>query len=164
MTSLRPQLMALDERIEEELQNNPVLEVREGDVEGTEEPVTIESPAGETTDGRIEDFSESERPMVVKENSDQSEDFERLAKISDYLENEDFGNAAGGSNFRVASYDGERDKKMDAMANTAARGITLTEHLMGQWAFVECTPEIRKAGEFLVNNIDASGYVRSPLE
>src|SRR5438067_6587106 len=86
MEILQLPLMALEERIEQELQNNPVLEVREGDVEGTEEPVAIESPAGETTDGRIEDFSESERPMVVKENSDQSEDFERLAKISDYLE------------------------------------------------------------------------------
>ena len=74
--------------------------------------------------------------MVVKEGGDQSEDFERLARISDYLENEDFSNASG-SSVRVSSYDGERDKKLDAMANTAARGITLQEHLMGQWAFVE---------------------------
>src|SRR5438874_4576092 len=163
MEILQLPLMALEERIEQELQNNPVLEIRKGgEAEGAEESGNTEV-INETQDGRIEDFTESEKPMVVKENSDQSEDFERLAKISEYLENEDLTNATG-SNFRVSSYDGERDKKLDAMANTAARGITLTEHLMGQWAFIECSPEVRKAGEFLINNIDASGYLRSSLE
>src|SRR5205809_5402591 len=133
MEILQLPLMALEERIEQELQNNPVLEVREGgETEGAEESGNAETIT-EPVNGRIEDFSEAERPMVVKENSDQSEDFERLAKISDYLENEDFANPTG-SNFRVSSYDGERDKKLDAMNNTAARGITLTEHLMAQWA------------------------------
>src|SRR5213078_2524482 len=83
MEILQLPLLALEERIEQELQNNPVLEIREGgEAEGAEEPVAIEN-APEGTDGRIEDFSESEKPMVVKENSDQAEDFERLAKISD---------------------------------------------------------------------------------
>src|SRR6266513_4906672 len=160
MEILQLPLMALEERIEQELQNNPVLELREGGEEVAEEPPITDAPDGE---GRKEDFSESEQPMVVKENSDQSEDFERLARIGEYFENEDFANSTG-SNFRVASYDGERDKKLDAMNNTAARGITLQEHLLGQWAFVECTAEIRQVGEMLINSIDASGYLRSPLE
>jgi RNA polymerase sigma-54 factor len=160
MEILQLPLMALEERIEQELQNNPVLEIREGGEE-LENGDAIET--ADTNEGRIEDFSEAEKPMVVKENTDQAEDFERLAKISEYFENEEFSNPTG-SNFRVSSYDGERDKKLDAMNNTAARGITLQEHLLGQWAFVECPPELRKAGEVLINNIDGSGYVRSPLE
>src|SRR5439155_19953445 len=107
-------------------------------------------------------FTEEERPMVVKED-DHAADFERLARISDYLENEDFASQTG-SNFRVSSYDGERDKKLDAMNNTAARGITLQEHLLGQWAFVECTSAVRTAGELLINNIDSDGYLRTPIE
>jgi RNA polymerase sigma-54 factor len=162
MEILQLPLLALEERIEQELQNNPVLELREGngdEVAGTD---------GETTDfkdgdGRQEDFSEAEKPMVVKENTDQADDFERLARISEYFENEEFSNPTG-SNFRVSSYDGERDRKLDAMNNTAARGITLQEHLLGQWAFVECTPPVRTAGEVLINNIDSDGYVRTPLE
>jgi RNA polymerase sigma-54 factor len=162
MEILQLPLLALEERIEQELQNNPVLELREGngdEVAGTD---------GETTDfkdgdGRQEDFSEAEKPMVVKENTDQVDDFERLARISEYFENEEFSNPTG-SNFRVSSYDGERDRKLDAMNNTAARGITLQEHLLGQWAFVECTPPVRTAGEVLINNIDSDGYVRTPLE
>src|SRR4029434_6920348 len=126
MEILQLPLMALEERIEQELQNNPELEIREGGEE-RENGDAIET--ADNNQGRIEDFSEAEKPMVVKENTDQADDFERLAKIGEYFENEEFSNATG-SNFRVSSYDGERDKKLDAMNNTAARGITLTEHLM----------------------------------
>jgi RNA polymerase sigma-54 factor len=82
MEILQLPLMALEERIEQELQNNPVLELRDGgEGDGTSEPAVAEST---DTEGRTEDFSEAEKPMVVKENTDQSEDFERLAKISEY--------------------------------------------------------------------------------
>src|SRR4051812_40868416 len=118
MEILQLPLMALEERIEQELQNNPVLELRDGDQEsedaGAESPVP-ENEAAPTKDA----YSEDERPMVVKEN-DQSEDFARLERISEYLENEEF--APPIPSQRVSSYDGERDKKLDAMNNTAARG------------------------------------------
>src|SRR3954462_2568964 len=85
MEILQLPLMALEERIEQELQNNPVLEMREGTEElGEEPPIT---GTAEADKGRAEDFSEAERPMVVKENTDQAEDFERLAKIGEYFEN-----------------------------------------------------------------------------
>src|SRR5437588_7010979 len=113
MEILQLPLLALEERIEQELQNNPVLELREGgDSPDGDEP-SPEQPDATGEEPR-EQFSEEEKPMVVKENTDQAEDFERLAKISEYFENEDFANTTG-STFRVASYDGERDKKLDAM-------------------------------------------------
>src|SRR5215469_877963 len=158
MEILQLPLAALEERIEQELQSNPVLEFREGE----SEPEAI--PEADPAEAQKQEFSEDERSLVVKEDSGQSEDFDRLAKISEYLENEEF--ATNGSyNFRQqASYDGERDKKLDAMNNTAARGVTLTEHLMGQWAFVECTPGVRKAGEEIIKNIDPEGYFRFDFE
>jgi len=157
MEILQLPLAALEERIEQELQNNPVLEFREGE----SEPDVI--PATDPIDSQKPEYTEDERALVVKEGSDQSEDFERLAKLSEYLENEEF--FTNGSNFRqTASYDGERDKKLDAMNNTAARSITLSEHLMGQWAFVECSPEVRKAGEELIKYVDPEGYIRTDLE
>ncbi len=159
MEILQLPLMALEERIEQELENNPVLEIREPE----NEPGTSNGEGQPEEHGRGEDMSEDERALVVKENSGQSEDFDRLTKLSDYLENEEFGTNAG--NFRqAATYDGERDKKQDAMNNTAARGITLTEHLMDQWAFVEAPPAIKKAGEILINNIDEEGYFRVKFE
>ncbi len=162
MEILQLPLMALEERIEQELQNNPVLEFREGEGDGESadgEPL----PVTEGVDGqaRSEDFAEGEQTLVVKENDSHAEDFDRLARISEYFENEEFATNAS-QNFRQASsYDGERDKKLDAMNNTAARGVTLQEHLLGQWAFVECSPGVRRAGELLINYIDADGYLRT---
>jgi RNA polymerase sigma-54 factor len=154
MEILQLPLLALEERIEQELENNPVLELQAGDSE----------PLPEIQDESTrEEYSEGERALVVKEDSGQAEDFERLSRIADYLENEEF-NAGSPLNHRVASSDGERDKKMDAMNNTAARGVTLQEHLLGQWAFVECSPEVRKAGEAIINSIDDTGYLRVDLE
>src|SRR5918994_530821 len=35
---------------------------------------------------------------------------------------------------------------------------------MCQWAFVECSPGVRVAGEAIINYIDAEGYLRTELE
>ena len=155
MEILQLPMMALEERIEQELQNNPVLEMR--DLEN--EAGSADATASTVENGEArQEFSESEQPMVVKDNQSSAEDFDRLAKIGEYFENEEFN--TNGSNFRQSSYDGERDKKLDAMNNTAARGITLAEHLLNQWAFIECTPAVRAAGEMLINYIDSEGYLR----
>jgi RNA polymerase sigma-54 factor len=154
MEILQLPLMALEERIEQELQANPVLEFTAGESEAD----NIPDAANETREDRVED----ERALVVKEDSGQAEDFDRLERLSAYLENEEF--STNGSFRQVASYDGERDKKMDAMANTAARGDNLAEHLLNQWAFIETTPGVRKAGEVLINYIDADGYFRTEFE
>ena len=157
MEILQLPLQALEERIEQELQNNPVLEQdeNEGDLSATAIDAGPEI-------ANQEDRSEAERSLVVKENSDQSEDFDRLAKISDYLENEEFN--TNGSNFRQSSYDGERDKKQDAMNNTAARSGTLVDHLLNQWVFIEAPPAIIEAGKAIINYIDSEGYFRVKFE
>src|SRR5438270_104659 len=119
MEILQLPLMALEERIEQEIQDNPVLEFREPENEPGTAAATAE--AGETGEAQRE-YSEGEQALVVKDNSTSSEDFDRLEKIGEYFENEEFN--TNGSSFRQASsFDGERDKKMDAMNNTAARGI-----------------------------------------
>jgi len=161
MEILQLPLLALEERIETEMQNNPVLELRDGELDG--EAIIPPPDAPEADAGREQ--TEAEQALVVKdrENSD-AEDFERLNKISEYLENEEFATNTGTSFRQAASYDGERDKKLDAMNNTAARGATLVEHLMEQWAFVEAPPSVKQAGEAIMNYIDGEGYLRIDLE
>jgi len=156
MEILQLPLMALEERIEQELQNNPVLEQVASD---GDEPVQVVDEA----QSRGEDVAEGEKALVVKED-DQAADFQRLEKISEYLESEEASHQPLGSQFRVSSYDGERDKKLDAMNNTAARGENLIEYLLHQWSFVEAPPEIKRAGEVLINFIDDEGYLRTDLE
>lgn len=155
MEILQLPLMALEERIEQELQINPVLEFSAGETQAEE----IKDKANETG----EDKAEEEKALVVKEDSNHAEDFDRLERLSAYLENEEF-STNGSFRQQVASYDGERDKKLDAMANTAARGENLVEHLLSQWIFIEAAPEVRRAGEVLINYIDADGYFRQDFE
>jgi len=158
MEILQMPLAALEERIEQELQSNPVLEFREGESEADL------IPDASLDDSRKVERSEDERSLVVKEDSDQSADFDRLAKISEYFENEEFHTNGSYSGRQQSSYDGERDRKLDAMNNTAARSMTLADHLMGQWAFIECTPSVRRAGEEIIKYIDPEGYLRTDLE
>ena len=159
MEILQLPLMALEERIEQELVSNPVLEVREGE---TDVNAVTETPA-EGPEVR-EPRNEGEEALVVQEQgNDSQEDFERLERISEYLENEEF---ATNSSFthRVSSYDGERDKKLDALNNSPDRHGNLTDHLLGQWAFVECSPGVCAAGRAIINYIDDQGYLRTDLE
>src|ERR1700748_3116871 len=86
MEILQLPLMALEERIEQELQSNPVLEFREGE---TEADVIPDGP-----DARPE-RAEGEQALVVKEDASQAEDFDRLAKIGEYFENEEFHSGSG---------------------------------------------------------------------
>jgi RNA polymerase sigma-54 factor len=65
MEILQLPLMALEERIEQELQNNPVLEMREGDSDSPESEIATPVDTPDAPNARIEDFSEAEKPMVV---------------------------------------------------------------------------------------------------
>ena len=152
MEILQLPLLALQERIEQELVSNPVLEV----LDPVDEQSTAELDNTASTD------SEGERGLVVKDDATQVEDFERL---ENYSSERDWDEYVERSN-RVSSksHAGERDKKMDAMANTAARPESLNEHLLAQWALIEAEPIIKQAGEFIISQIDKDGYLRTPLE
>jgi RNA polymerase sigma-54 factor len=165
MEILQLPLAALEERIEQELQNNPVLELREPGDNGAEGETMAEAPPVDDAPEPREEFSDGEQALVVKdkENSDAAE-FERLEKISEYLENEEFSSGARLNYRAAASYDGERDKKLDALNNTAARAGNLTEHLLDQWLFVEAPEGVKRAGEAIISAITPEGYLHTELE
>lgn len=152
MEILQLPLGALEERIDQELQVNPVLEMRTRDREAPRQAETPEY-----------DQRSDERALVVDAEAGSAKDFDRLERIADYLENEEY--SSNNSGFRRSHWEGQdRDGKMDAMANTAARGSTIGEHLRSQWAFVEAPPHIKSAGEVLIDYIDADGYLRTPFD
>jgi RNA polymerase sigma-54 factor len=150
MEILQLPMMALQERIEAELQSNPVLELRDPEVD-QEAPVVREE----------EDDLRGERQMVVNAGKG-SEDFRRLDEYLDEYGPE-FGNSDYPSRPRQAD-PGERDRKLDAMANTPAPEQSLNEYLLQQWAFVELPEEIKAAGRLIINFIDYDGYLRTELE
>ena len=153
MEILQLPLGALEERIDQELQQNPVLDVRARDRDVLQERSSEERPAVDRT--------ESERSLRITE--DGAADFQRLDRLTHYLENEEFSTNGGG--FRQSYWDGQdRDGKMDAMANSAARSGSLGEHLREQWAFIEAPSDVKQIGDVLIDYIDADGYLRTPFD
>ncbi len=153
MEILQLPIMALHERIEAELQSNPVLEIRDA---GGEDEVASAAPA--------DDFAEDrgERQFVVDESNGNSEDFRRLAEFEDEY-GQEFVRSDAPAYPRPAAT-GERDRKLDAMANVPAVEQSLNDYLLGQWIFMDVSSEIRSAGELIISYIDANGYLRTPLE
>lgn len=158
MEILQMPMQALEARVEQELSTNPTLEVRE-----------IDPDEVDTREERIQserDASEGERELVVdRNNADGKDDFERLSNFADEQRDTwDSNYFETGDGFRPARrFDGERDQKMDAMANTAARGASLSEQLLDQWRFADVAPDMAAVGEYLISFIDDDGYIRTDV-
>jgi len=149
MNILQLPIMALEAKIQEEMERNPALEeadlIQVSDLDG-------QPPA---------DPSVAVDPAVDAERRHEAEGFRQLERLSREYDFDDSDRPFG----RLARHgDGERDAKMDAMANTASRSISLNEYLRQQWAFVEVGDRLRQAGELIINYIDEDGYLRTPLE
>ncbi len=137
MEILQLPLLALEARVREELESNPILEEQD----------TLPTP---------EAASPTEDAANTQEQQDQADGFDRLESMSRDLEF-DPGDMAYGSG---KSFDGERDAKLDAMANTASRGEDLKESLLRQWSLVETSEPIQQAGRALIDWMDEDGYLR----
>lgn len=164
MEILQLPALALEERIEQELTENPTLEMAELSPEQSDHPL-------ETADR--EDDGEGERPLHVGEEGgsdgdgrhDGSEDFGRAAELNDRYGESWSQNTQESAEFHTpVSSNGEPDAKMEAMGNTAARSAGLSDQLLEQWRLVDVTPGVRRAGEHLIEFIDADGYLRTPME
>lgn len=155
MEVLQLPLLALQEKIEAELVSNPVLEKVEptGEEQGNE-------PAPETSENDNSEETSEDKEFVVKEDSGNVEDFQRLDSIEDTFG--DYMDRA--SSFRVKRSSSEPDKKLEALQNTAALDISLNDHLIEQWRLVEAEPKIKKAGSLIIDYIDAKGYLAIQLE
>src|SRR5262249_54843539 len=160
MEILQLPIMALQERIQQELQENPVLteEVKESaDDKAAEEfeETTAEAPREER-----EDVTNPEKELVIDETGDNEIDFDRLEAISrdwDDHFNEEHRPSKNGM-------DDEGDKKHDAMQNMASRPQSLQDYLNDQIAFLDVSEEQLKLIRYLVTHIDENGYLTSSLE
>lgn len=152
MEILQLPMLALQERIQQELLSNPTLEM--------EEPADYLAMPEQGESESYEQEHDSERDLVVRDDDTKSESFERLAtnQPEDYHEYFDRGEYVG----RQKPSD-DIDRKLDAMGNTAAPGKNLLDHLHEQWVFVECDEVIQKIGNKIIDLIDNNGYLSIEL-
>lgn len=152
MEILQLPILALQERIEQELSENPVLELLESDENAPSEEAERENPDAP---------SESEKEMVVDEKGDNADDFERLVDLDRELP-EYFDDRTRSSANRISE---ESDRKHDAIANLAERPESLHDYLNHQLGELELEPEIARLAERIVSTLDPrdGGYFRSSL-
>lgn len=162
MEILQLPVMALEERIEQEIQNNETLEV---DEPGVDEPGSGASP-GETTGGPAEPGTEAsaktvdEKPLIVDQEHANQADFERSYDwSSEYPDSDD-----DRSRPSASQIDDAGDRYLDAMANMAERPETLSDHLHDQLSNYDLTDAERQAADKVIYNLDINGYLPMPLE
>ncbi|MCD4824250.1 MAG: RNA polymerase factor sigma-54 [Phycisphaerae bacterium] len=151
MEILQLPMLGLQERIDAELVSNPVLELQEG---------RADEPAEQVEAAAFDDRGESD--MVITDGGDNAEDFNRLDEMTVEYGPEYIGESAPAPS--RGSYDDQPDRKLEAMANTAAPAESLTEYLLKQWMFVDVSEATAAAGRLIINYIEADGYLRMSLD
>ncbi|MFW5798035.1 MAG: RNA polymerase factor sigma-54 [Planctomycetota bacterium] len=139
----------LQERIDQELAENPVLEVADTATElnnqGDDEVPDIASPPDED----IGNFEEND-------------DFENVDAMAEsypeVFEEDSFTPSRGSSGY------GDKDRKLDVMQNTPEQGESLQDHLYHQLALYDLTDHQRRLAENIIYNIDDNGYLQFSLE
>jgi RNA polymerase sigma-54 factor len=150
MEILQLPILALQERIEQELNSNPVLEI--------EQPESPEEADSSREDQPQEDSDEKD--LVLSTDNNKADDFERLDSLGDGFT--DYMDQAGPLRARI--HTGELDKKLEALKNTAAPPQSLHEYLAEQWRLVDAEEPVKKAGDMIIDYIDDKGYLTVRLE
>lgn len=150
MEILQLPVLALQERVEQELNENPMLEVTEED-----EP----SQDGDEKEDPNKPI-ESERELVVEDNQSNKEDFERLENMSGEMPDnfDDFRTSADRTQQA-------QDRQHDLMANALERPESLNDYLMHQLAELEIDSEVEALAERIISTLDArnGGYFKTSL-
>ncbi len=155
----------LRERIEQELERNPTLEIAEPGAAGTDGAPTDEEGEGAAAAEGAEARSAvaeatrevPERPLRVGE---EGEDFEMAREFErSYADGDD--DAAPRTRHRAD--EGAGDRKLEAMANTPDRAEGLAESLQRQWALAEVPPEMALVGRRLIEYVGEDGLLGADL-
>lgn len=138
----------LDERIKEEIEENPALEISSDDPE--------DMSLNEKTNEEIKDeFSTDDNEDYITD--DDRDEFERI-DISDYVKEGDDDYAD--YNFQPDGYQGDDDQMPAFQPRTET---SFYEHLMTQVNMLSLSePELRVA-EFIIGSLDEDGYLRRDL-
>jgi RNA polymerase sigma-54 factor len=150
MEILQLPILALQERIEQELNSNPVLE--------TEQPENPDEAEVSGEDQPQEDIDNKD--LVLGTDNNKADDFERLDSLGDSFT--DY--MAQAAPLRKRIQIDEVDKKLEALKNTAAPPQSLHEYLAEQWGLVEADEPVKKAGEMIIDYLDDRGYLTVRLE
>lgn len=155
MEILQLPLMALKERIEQELRENEMLEEQVVDLDSPDLANQVELAREEAAETPVETHE-----LVVDNEHNNAEDFERLLEMSGQIPDDEYI-----PNNRVSSnrMDENSDRAHDTMANMEERPESLQNHLLEQIGYFDSSPEVREFAEFIIQNLDPNGRLPSGI-
>jgi len=130
--------LELQQRLKQELLDNPVLEM------------------AELVDDDEDEIESEQGPK--EERADSDEDFDKMEQMEEAWR--DYSSQT--RTRRTPS--GEPDRKLEAMQNTAARPISLQDYLFDQYSLLDTPDELAEVAENIIYNIDDDGYLQYSLE
>ena len=144
MEILQLPIMALQEKIQAELQENPFLELKEARAKETETPAV----------------GEFNPDAPIKNDQTGETEFARMDEI-----NRDWGDHFNEEHrpSRAALVE-QSDKKLEAMMNIAQAPQTLQDHLAQQLPYLELDPDMLELCEYVIAHLDENGYLTQSLE
>ncbi|MDZ4783953.1 MAG: RNA polymerase factor sigma-54 [Planctomycetia bacterium] len=151
MEILQLPIMELEERIEQEMEENPLLTMQEEDPDLPEEQAEVENPDAPTSE---------ERELVVDETKDNADDFERLLNLGEEWSSE-YDERPRVSSARIEE---EGDRKHDAMANMVDRPQSLHDYLRDQLSWFGLDAALRPMVDKVIYSLDSNGYLQGRLE
>jgi RNA polymerase sigma-54 factor len=156
MEILQLPIMALQERIQQELQENPVLELKE-DEDAPAEPDDFEGPVELADDGG-DDPGAAE--LVIDDTGTGELDFDRLEALSKDWEDHFNEEHRPSRN----SLEEEGDRKHDAMQNMASRPQSLQDYLADQVGYLDLPAEQVPLVRYVITHVDDNGFLTVPDE
>src|SRR5262245_34793059 len=150
MEILQMPIMDLQERIQQELDTNPVLELKQAN----SEDIDFEAPA------ERDDRDPGAKELVIDDRNNNELDFDRLDALSRDWEdtfNEEHRPSRNG-------VDDEMDRKHDAMQNMASRPQSLQDYLTDQLGFLDISPDQQRLVRHVIAHIDDNGHLSVPDE
>ncbi|MDX1947629.1 MAG: RNA polymerase sigma-54 factor, partial [Pirellulaceae bacterium] len=152
MEILQLPLQLLQEKIEQELVENPVLEMQERDPTLPEEPDERDNPREKDID---------DKPLVVDEAHNNTDDFERLLNLDREVP-DFFDESTRRSANRMAE---DADRAHDVISNVVDRPESLQDHLVHQLGELDLDPDLFQLCERIISSLDPKdgGYFRVSL-
>lgn len=157
MEILQLPYMALQERIDQELEDNVTL-IADGtkkEESETERDLEIERAREEATEKQTE-----EKELLVDSDHGNDDDFERLSEMAKDWSDDDFAFESRPSANRVSD---AMDRHSDMISNVEMSPQTLHDYLLEQFHFFELSADLRAFGEYLIQNLDNHGRLQSTL-
>ncbi|MCL2120313.1 MAG: RNA polymerase factor sigma-54 [Planctomycetaceae bacterium] len=149
MEILQLPLQQLEERIEQEMEQNPVLEMHED--EPDESSDSYDTQADEDAESRFE--REDELPQG--DSTDGHEDFQIADDFASAYSDTINEQPARSQNW----LEQQADLHHDAMANLQMHAMTLQDYLTEQLSWFDVSPELREMTERIISNLDGNGYL-----